>query len=403
MVLVLQPYEHLRSLTRLTLLGAMACLLLPRPASAQSSIRDVLSHLVINRSIPTGDFVRDAEAAAATSTTISRFLSVELATLPIPFSSSGFVYEFDPSLGAVRRVTENFGPFFTERALTAGRGMASLIVSYRSITFDDIDGRTLQDGTLVSTASILRGEAEPFDVETVSLRIHLDTVTIAGSVGLTDRLEISTAVPIVTLTLRGERVDTYRGSRFVQAAGSGSATGVGDIVARAKYNMLRGDDGALSVAADVILPTGREEQLQGAGEASVRPRLLASFERSRVTLHGDVAYAFAGLADEFDYSGAATLAVTPRLTLVGEIIGRRLNALGRLVETTEPHPRLAGVDTIRLTSVERTTNRLLAVAGLKWNLAQTWVLSGSLAKPLTSVGLNARWVPSVSLDYSFGR
>ena len=100
-----------------------------------------------------------------------------------------------------------------------------------------------------------------------------------------------------------------------------------------------------------------------------------------------------------DFSDFAVAA--PRLTLVGELLGRRLNAVGRLVETTLPHPRLAGVDTVRLTSSDETAERLLVVAGFKWNIASTWLLTANILRPLTDVGLNARWVPSVTFDYWF--
>ena len=138
-------------------------------ADAQQSIGDVLSFLVTNRSIPTADFDRDEQAALATRDTIAKLLSLELATLPSS-SGGGFTYTMDPSLGTVIRSSDSFGPVYTERSLMAGRGQASFGMSYRTTMFETIDGRNLRDGTLVSTASILRGSPAPFDVETVSLR-----------------------------------------------------------------------------------------------------------------------------------------------------------------------------------------------------------------------------------------
>jgi hypothetical protein len=375
-----------------------------RPASAEQSVREVLSFLVTNRSIATDDFVRDEQAAAATSDTIARLLSIELATLPIASSAGGFIYRFDPALGTVARLSDSFGPFFTERSMTTAKSFASFSINYRTATFDSIDGRSLRDGTLVSTASMLRGDAEPFDVETVSLRIRLDSITLASSYGVTDRFEISGALPIVKLALRGERIDTYRGQQFPQATGTASASGIGDAVLRAKFNVLQQAGSGIAVAAEGRLPTGDEEQLLGAGSASVKPRLLASLEGGRMTVDGDVGYSFGGLARTLDYSGALSVVATPRVTLIGEVYGRRLEGLGRLIETSEPHPRLLEVDTIRLTGVEETTNRLVAVVGFKWNVAGSWLVSANVARPLTTnVGLNADWVPAVTLDYSFGQ
>ena len=71
----------------------MTCLLLvasAAPAHAQQTTADVLSFLLTNRTIITGDFDRDAQAAAATRDTIARFLVQEIATLPVSSSSGGF-------------------------------------------------------------------------------------------------------------------------------------------------------------------------------------------------------------------------------------------------------------------------------------------------------------------------
>ena len=157
----------------------------------------------------------------------------------------------------------------------------------------------------------------------------------------------------------------------------------------------------MAIGGEVRLPTGNEEDLLGAGSASFTPRFIGSYEQDRVGIHGELGYTFRGVSEALTYAGAVTAVAAPRLTLVGELLGRRLNAVGRLVETTLPHPRLAGVDTVRLTSSDETADRLLVVAGFKWNIASTWLLTANILRPLTDVGLNARWVPSVTFDYWF--
>ena len=379
---------------------ALFVLLVGRAAEGQQSISDVLSFLVTNRSIPTDDFVRDEQAAIATRDTISKLLVLELATLPSS-SGGGFTYRLDPALGTVIRASDSFGPLFTERSLLAGRGRASFGMSFSSVIYDNIDGRNLRDGTLVSTASVFRGETTPFDIETVSLRFRTDTVTLNGTVGVTDRFDISAGIPFIRLNLEGERVDTYRGRQLIQATGSASAAGLGDVVLRARYNVYRSGASGMAVGGEVRLPTGSEEDLLGAGSTSFTPRFIGSYEQDRVGIHGEVGYTFRGVSEALTYAGAVTAVAAPRVTLVGELLGRRLRAVGRLVETTLPHPRLAGVDTVRLTSSDETADRLLVVAGFKWNIASTWLLTANVLRPLTDVGLNARWVPSVTFDYWF--
>jgi len=371
------------------------------PVAAQQTVSEVLSFLLTNRSIPTGDFVQDERAAAATRDTISTFLLVELATLPVTSSASAFTYRLDSTLGTVVRSSDSFGPFLVERSLTAGRLRGSFAVSYQAASFNTIDGRSLKDGTLVATASRLRGDAQPFDVEALTLDMHTKTMTILGNIGVTDRLDLGAALPIVTLSLNGRRVDTYRGAELVQAIGSASASGPGDLLIRGKYNLLRRAGSGLAIGGEARMPTGNEQNLLGTGEASIKPRLMASLERDRIAVHGDIGYAIGSLSDELVYGGAITVLGTPRLTLVGEIAGRRLSSAGRLTETAGSHPTLVGVETIRLTSVQRATERMVGLVGFKWNIASTLLLSANVMRPITSAGLNARWISTFALDYSF--
>ncbi|MEP7116804.1 MAG: transporter [Acidobacteriota bacterium] len=374
-----------------------------RPAVAQQSVTDVLRFVLTNRSIPTGDFVRDEQAAVATADVLARFVALELGSVPISPSSGGFTYRLDPTLGTVVRSSDSFGPFFAERSLTSGQHQASLAIGYRTSTFGHIDGRNLRDGTMVSTASALRGDAAPFDIETVALRIRADTLTVTGNYGATDRLDLGAAIPVVRVSLRGERVDNYRGRELLQATGSASASGLGDVVVRAKYNFLRSGASGLAAAGEVRLPTGNEQNLLGAGRASFTPRLIGSFEKARAGIHGELGYAFREVSNTVGYAVAVTAVVVPRLTLVGELSGLRLTGLARLTETTQAHPSLLGVDTIRLTGVEQSTSRIHAVAGFKWNIVGTWLLTANVRRPLTDVGLNAGWVPTLTLDRAFGR
>jgi hypothetical protein len=135
----------------------------------------------------------------------------------------------------------------------------------------------------------------------------------------------------------------------------------------------------------------------------VKPRLIGSVEHGRVSAHSEFGYSVGGLSRELDYAGAVAVAATPRVTVSAELLGRRLESGGRITETVAAHPRLAGVETIRLTGVPEATYRALAVGGIKWNVAATWLVSASVLRPVTSTGLTTNVVPSVVVEYSFGR
>lgn len=383
-------------------LSAVTLAATAQPAAAQS-MTDVLSFLLTNRSIPTGDFIRDDQAAAATRDAISAFLVAELGTLPSSSSSSGFTYRLDPELGVSVRSSDSFGPLFTERSLTAGAGQLSIGLSYQYADFFTVDGRNLRDDTLVATASALRvgtEVAEVFDIETLTLRLATRAVTIQGNLGVTDRLDIGLALPLITVDLAGERIDTYRGVRTTQASAEGSSSGLGDAIVRAKYNLIRRGAAGFALGGEARLPTGSKQSLRGTGDLTLTPRAIISLEHEPVAVHGTFGYVYGGASEEFDYSGAATYAVTPRLTVVGEAAGRRLQSIGRLTYVTSAHPRLAGVQTVRLTSTDQATTRVVAMAGVRWNLHSTWLLSASVLRSMTDVGLNARWIPTITLDHS---
>jgi hypothetical protein len=285
--------------------------------------------------------------------------------------------------------------------LTPGRGRASFGVSTSTAGFDQLDGRSLLDGTLVTVANRFRDETVPFDTESLTLRIRSSTMTVFGSVGVSDRIEIGAAIPFARLTLEGQRINVYRGSTFLQASGTAAASGLGDIAVRAKVNVLAVSGGGVAVAGELRLPTGDADNLLGAGKSSLRMIGIGSIERGRVAVHGNAAFVSGGISSEFDAGGAASVAVHPRVTLSAETLIRHVSALHRIDLATAPHPALTGVDTLRLSAGEGAVTLATAITGLKWNVARTIVLGGHLSWSLTHGGLTAPVTPTLAFEYAF--
>lgn len=374
------------------------------PAAAQDrSMRDVLSFLVTNQTVPTADVVKDREAAEATLDTLGRAMLVDLATLPLATSSSAFTYRFNPSLGTVDRLAHSFGPFLVDRADTTGSRQMAFGVTYRYATFTSLDGRDLRTGTLVTTANRFRDEPNAFDVETLTLRAATRTVTAFANVGVTDWLDVGAAVPIVRFDLSGERVNTYRGENFVQARASGTTTGLADIALRAKTQIVGEGVSGLATGLEVRLPTGNRDNLIGAGRAGLKGSLIGSLGRGPFDIHANAALAGGGVSGEIDVGVAVAIAATPRVTVSAEILVRRVKELGRIADVIAPHPLITGVDTIRLSPVGSNATSATAVAGLRWNLTRTWLVNGYVVLPTTDRGLRPKPVPTVSIDYSITR
>ena len=183
---------------------------------------------------------------------------------------------------------------------------------------------------------------EPFDVETLTLRIDSRTVTGFLNYGVGDRVDIGAAVPIVSLRLSGDRVNTYRGQSLLQARAEATTTGVGDVAISARAHLLGGRASGFSAGAELRLPTGREEDLLGAGEPALRVLGIGSFEGSRAAAHLNGGYSWGGISREATYSAALTVAASSRFTLVGEFLGRWVEDLGRITRVTAPNPRSVG-------------------------------------------------------------
>jgi hypothetical protein len=383
------------------ILAGLVFALSARVTDAQTTPVDVLSFLVTNQSVQTGDFQKDQAAAAATRDTIARALLVNLATMPIQTSSSGFVYRLDPELGTVRRVSDSFGTFFVERAATSGAGRMSIGAAASASGYDRLDGLPLRDGTLVTVANQFKDEAAPFDTESLTLRLSTRTLTVFGSYGVTDRFEIGGALPFVQLHMEGSRNNLYRGRSIVQAVGSADANGLADAALRAKYLIAAGADGAVAVAGEVRLPTGDSTALLGAGRAAVRVVAMASAEGGRVGLHSNVSMLRGGVSDELGASGAVTVSAAPRVTISGELLLRRLSDLHPVTAVTLPHPSIVGVETTRLVPGTSGSTLTDAVTGVKWNPRSTLVITGQVWWRLSSAGLTAPFAPTIGFDYLF--
>ena len=383
---------------------ALLCVLASaHPVSAQSSVADVLTFLLTNQSVATGSVERDRSAAQATSDTIARALRANLATLPVPASPGAFALRLNPQLGTVERVTQTFGPSFVDRAQTTGPGQAAFSLTFQHLQFQSLDGTNLRDGSFVTTANQFVDESTPFDVDRLTLNMEASIVTLASTVGITDELEIAVAAPIVSLYVDGSRVNAYRGRTFTQATARAQSVGLADLTVRTKYRLAGDGASGIAAALDLRLPTGSEVNLLGAGTPSVKLSGIGSIERGGVSAHGNAGLSVGGLARELSYNGAVAVAASPRVTVVGELLGRWINSPGDIVSVAGPHPTIAGVETVRLVPGTESLRSLVLVPGFRWNLTDTWVLAGSVSVPVTHAGLTASFAPFVGFDYVLER
>jgi hypothetical protein len=373
----------------------------PANLDAQSLLGQLSTLLTEQRA--SGPFVPDPAAAAATRDTVAGLFLVDLNSLPTASSSGGFGYRFRPDLGLFERASDAFGAFFTERALSNGHGQTSVGLTFQYASFGSLQGASLSSGTFPSNAARFTNAVDPFSVDTLRLELDSRTVTPFINYGVTDALTVGASVPIVTVRFSGTRVRTTDGVATLQSSESGSATGLGDIVIDGRYRLAGTGNRGFAVGGDLRLPTGDQANLQGTDEVAGRMLAIGSWEDGQLAVHLNGGVGLGGVSREVFWSTATTFAVAPRVTLVGELMGRWLSELTHVNAVYQPHPVLAGVETMRWLPSDRGVHTLFVVTGAKWNVGGSWLLNTNLLIRVTNAGLRAIVTPAVSLDYSFKR
>lgn len=371
----------------------------PRDARAQS-IGAGLATLLTEQTPPPPGYVRDRAAAEATFSTVASLFQVELANLPLTSPSGGFVYRFSPTFGTVERASDSFGPFYTERTLRSGRRQLSLGLTYEFATFSTLQGADLEPGTFPTNTARFAGQLQPFSIDTLSLTLDADTVSTFASYGVNDRLDVAVAIPITRVRFFGRRENSFLGQTTLQSARNGSATGVGDTTVNARYLLTTSSRAAVALGSDLRLPTGREEDLLGTGKTAWRLLGIASWQRPRLELTANGGFGVGGVSREGFWSGAASYTPGLRVTVVGELMGRYLANLHRVSDVYEPHPVLAGVETMRWLPEDGGTHIASMATGVKWNPEGNWIVSAHLLTRLTETGLRARFTPGIAVDYA---
>jgi hypothetical protein len=370
-------------------------------ADAQSIGSQLSALLTEQRAV--SEFVPDVEAANQTFATVAGLFGVELATLPVSASSGGFVYRLNRDLGLVERASDGFGPFFTERVLRNSRGQVSVGISYQFARFSSLQGADLREGTFPTNAARVAGSQQPFSVDTLDLELESRTTTTFATYGVTDRFAVGLTIPISTVRFSGRRDRMVNGLTALQSLQAGSATGLGDMAVTTRYMLVGTGVRGASVGADIRFPTGREEDLLGAGRATGRFLGIGTWEEGHLAVNVNGGFGIGGLSREVFWGAATTLSPAPRVTIVGEVMGRWLAQLSRVSDVYQPHPLMPGVETMRWLSLDPGIHTTFLVTGAKWNVGGTWLLNTNLLIRLTDAGLRARVTPAVSIDYAFDR
>ncbi len=128
--------------------------------------------------------------------------------------------------------------------------------------------------------------------------------TVVGTYGLLNFLDVAAEIPVV----------------FADPEEGDGTSGVGDVAVRAKVVVLGSEEAGptFAVVPEVKLATGNEENGLGSGTNDFGGLAVLSYAAGRVTLHGNVGYAYAA-PKEGDGEGHAFLAGAAEAALLGPL------------------------------------------------------------------------------------
>ena len=431
-----------------TVLAAAVATLVAMPAAAQSA-GDKLAFLIPTLYGPTG-LVVDSEARLPSGETHSAHfnsafqaeftqfnvaLASQLAAVPLPSSASGFTYELDPTLGVFQRSTQSFGPILAERAETIGKGKFSVGFSYQYFSFDTLEGVNLDQVPAVFTHDDPASGGRADVVTTLnSIDARVGQATAFFTYGLLGRVDLSVAVPLVTVDMEVtsnasvQRIGTaptpathffrdasggFGGARLY--TGSGTSSGIGDVILRLKTSVLKSGQTAMALGVDSRLPTGDEEDLLGSGAPGVKPFLVLSFANKNFAPHLNLAYQWNGdsvlagdvmtgekgdMPDQVLYTVGLDVGLTEKVTLAFDLLGRHVidsprlqSTIFRTIDVGSTFPNIH-FETGSFSVVDGSV-------GIKINLGGKLLADFNALFKLNDAGLRDTFTPLVGIEYSF--
>jgi hypothetical protein len=378
----------------------------------------------------------EAESNGALLGVFTSAISGNIANFPLSSTVSSETFRF---VGGVPTPTSNsFGPIFSERAQTLGRGRFDVGFSYSSIRFNELRGTAMDDlqlnfvhqntdfpncGTIFGGDCSLSGfplwEHDVIELG-LDLRIDAEIYAFNATFGVLDWLDVGIAVPVVALSIDGasrariipsqvdEPAHFFGGSQaspILEATTTtrGSTSGIGDVAARTKVRFLDGEVTDLAMLGEVRLPTGRVEDFLGSGEASVRGLFIGSATLGDFSPHvnfgyvhrrGDLQSSSVQLAAGFDQR------LSDWSTFVIDLLGdfKTENSLSFPGPLTFDPPIVRTVERANIPNVRDDT--LDAAIGMKVQTSGGVVLWGNALVSLNEGGMRSDIIATFGVQYS---
>jgi hypothetical protein len=367
-----------------------------------------------------------------------------ISSLP-PTSGQSFMYEFDPTL-ATYVTSERLGPTALRSPQTIGANKFSIRAA--GSYFE------LADTKAPIPYQINDSAGAPIGVAKIGLQAnaHVGLLNLGGNYGITDRIEVTLNVPVVTVSAHASQIYSALTSERnlpaneAQLAGvsvengnvgealgildselqsgqqlflrkdsfnalgfdfnEGTHAGVGRISVGAKGILYADKVAQIAFAPEFFFPSPNQPQFSGSDSPAILPRFIGAFRvTDPVRLHIDAGYDYdfdTNALRRFVWNGGTSIAITGATFDFG-VGGSTFNEGIKWTPTTAPYTDLAGNSgTIQALASNRLGRNFLdALGGVKVRVANKTVLSGSVNVPLNNEGFRAAAVGTVAVEQYF--
>jgi hypothetical protein len=369
--------------------------------------------------------------AATSLTTLINFLGAGIETsvsnVPLGGTSSGITITFDQN-GLPVATQGSMGSVFGERSQMLGRGRALFGVSVTSGSFTKLRGVSL---TSLNTTLVHEDEAPTDDLGdpqyefdtlhvTTSLHASVTTYTTFLTYGLSNRVDVGVAIPVVHFSFDGRSIgtvynvfggplhyfsqDSLGNLQFTDTTrSSASVTGIGDIALRVKVNLTQTPRGGTALLTDIRLPTGRKDDLLGTGHLDVRALAIASGRFGAFSPHINAGYYFRGGDENSAALGTVGFdaLVAPRFTVAADLIGEW--QMGDSKIPLPPAARFADGSMVRRTTLPDMRDDVLGGSfGAKLGIGSVLTAVANVIVPFTNGGLRSSAIWTVGGELNYG-
>jgi hypothetical protein len=220
--------------------------------------------------------------------------------------------------------------------------------------------------------------------------------------------------------------DPIYGNFHASFSRGSTATGIGDLVLRGKFEAIKGERAGVALGLDVRFPTGDAYNFLGAGTYGVRPFVAFSY-KTRVSPHASLGYQVNGnsilagditsstqkasMPNVLTFSVGADANINRRISATVDYLTQTLYQ----VETIHPStfsdyceqggcpgvtPCNCTFSNISSTATYHVTQQSLAT-GAKFNPAGKLLVTADVLFRVNDAGLHSKPVPLIGLSYAF--